>query len=121
MLGGRARDIIFSEQFEFYSPQATLFEVTKHISWLAGRVHKLEITLYEEFQLLPIVACQPATYDHQLELATTLIGHRDACDVPLLALALARRYAVWSDDRDFEGIKEVQLRKTSELLARIQS
>jgi predicted nucleic acid-binding protein len=39
-------------------------------------------------------------------------------DIPLLALALERNYPVWSDDRDFEGIKEIQLVKTSDLLAR---
>jgi predicted nucleic acid-binding protein len=121
MLGGRAREVIFSAQFELYSPQATLFEVSKHISWLARRLNKRELELFEEYQLLPIVSCQPAVYDRQLQRAAALIGQRDACDIPLLALALARGYAVWSDDRDFEGIAEIQLYKTHELLARIQA
>ncbi len=121
MLGGRAREIIFSQQFDFYSPQVTLFEVSKHISWLASRLGKPELELFREFQLFPIIACQPATYEPQLLHATELIGQRDVLDVPLLALALARRYPIWSEDRDFEGIAEIQLLKTPQLLAIIQA
>lgn len=121
MLGGRAREIIFSPRFNLYSPQATLFEVQKHLPWLARKLLKPEIELFQEFQLLSIVACQPATYDHQVQRATELIGQRDALDIPLLALALARRYPVWSDDRDFERIADIQLFKTADLLQRFFS
>lgn len=31
LLGGRARDVLFSRQFLFHSPQHTLFEVGKYI------------------------------------------------------------------------------------------
>jgi predicted nucleic acid-binding protein len=121
LLGGRAREIIYSEQFDLYAPQTTLFEVAKHLPWLASRLQASEIEVFQKFQLLPIVACQPETYEPQVKQATELIGARDPLDIPLLALALARRYAIWSDDRDFEGIPEIQLFKTSELLARIQA
>lgn len=119
MLGGRAREIIFSTKFELFSPQVTLFEVSRHISWLAARLGKTELHLYDEFQLLPVFACQPSTYAHQLELATQLIGQRDPLDIPLLALALARGYPLWSDDRDFEDIAEIKLRTTGELLSEL--
>lgn len=118
MLGGRARDIIFSEQFEFYSPQATLFEVPKHIPWLAGALRRPELKLFEEFQLFPIVASQPASYEHQIQRATKLIGLRDPLDIPLLALALAGNFPIWSDDRDFEDIAEIRLFKTVDLVSR---
>ena len=119
MLGGRAQEIIFSLQFVLYSPQATLFEVPKHIPWLASKLRKPQIELFQEFQLLPIVACQPAAYEHEVEQATRLIGQRDALDIPLLALALSRRYPVWSEDRDFEGIEQIRLFKTADLLSRL--
>ena len=119
MLGGRARQIIFSKQFEYYSPQATLFELPKHIPWLASRLRKPELELFEEFQLLPIVALQPSAYDHQVDRATTLIGQRDPLDIPLLALGLARGYPIWSDDRDFEGIEVIRLFKTADLISRL--
>ena len=118
MLGGRAREILFSQQFILYSPQAVLFGVPKHLPWLASKLRRPELELFREFQLLPIIACQPIAYDHQVQRATELIGQRDSLDIPLLALALARRYAIWSEDRDFEGIAEIQLFKTADLLAR---
>jgi len=118
MLGGRAREILFSLQFILYSPQAVLFEVPNHLPWLASKLRWPELQLFREFQLLPIIACQPIAYDHQVQRATELIGQRDSLDIPLLALALARRYAIWSEDRDFEGIAEIQLFKTADLLAR---
>ncbi len=121
LLGGRAREVIFSDQFELSSPQATLFEVAKHIPWLASKLRKSELKLYEELQLLPIVVCQPATYDHQVQRATDLIGPRDPLDIPLLALALARSCPIWSDDRDFEGIADIQLFKTADLLSRLST
>lgn len=119
ILGSRAREIIYSERFEFHSPQPTLFEVPKHIRWLASELEKSELTLYEGFQLFPITACQPADYDHEMDRATELIGHRDPLDIPLLALALARDYPIWSDDRDFEGIAEIRLLKTADLLLQL--
>jgi predicted nucleic acid-binding protein len=119
ILGGRAREVFFSDQFELFSPQATLFEVPKHIPWLATRLRKPELQLFEEFQLFPIVACQPEDYDRHVPRATQLITQRDLLDIPLLALALARRYPIWSDDRDFEGIAEIQLMKTADLLRRL--
>jgi predicted nucleic acid-binding protein len=119
MLGGGARRIIFSDQFRLYAPQAILFEVPKHIPWLASRLRKSEIAIFNEFQLLPIIACQPEVYDCEVARATELIGRRDPLDIPLPALALARGCAVWSDDRDFEGISGVVLHKTADLLKRV--
>jgi predicted nucleic acid-binding protein len=117
MLGGRARDIIFSGHFDLFSAQTTLFEVPKHLPWVARRLHKSETDLFRQFQLLPVVACQPATYEHLAERASELIGPRDPLDIALLALALARGYRIWSDDRDFEDLPGVAVMKTSELLA----
>lgn len=121
LLGGRAREIVFSSQFILYSPQATLFEVAKHLPWLAAKLRRSEIEVFQEFQLLPVIACQPAEYDHQQKRAADLIAAHDPLDIPLLALALARDYPIWSDDRDFEGIEEITLFKTADLLTRLIS
>ena len=50
-----------------------------------------------------------------------LIGARDERDVPLLALTLTYGYPLWSDDRDFEGIEQIQLIKTADLVSRLFS
>lgn len=119
LLGGRSREVVFSQEFILYSPQTTLFEVAKHLPWLAGKLRRPEIDVFQEFQLFPVIACQPNDYDHCVDQASNLIGQRDPLDIPLLALALARGYPIWSDDRDFEKILEITLFKTADLLQRL--
>ena len=62
-LGGRAREVLFSRQLVFYSPQHTLFEVEKYLPNVALRIGQSELTLFREFQLLPVTALQPQQYD----------------------------------------------------------
>jgi len=119
MLGGRARDILFSGKFRFCSAQTTLFEVAKHLPWVAGKLNLPESHLFQEFQLLPVEACQPAEYQSHLEQASQMIAARDPFDAPVLALALARQLSIWSNDNDFEGLHGVQIFKTSQLLDRL--
>ncbi len=119
LLGGRARDILLSDQFQFCSPQATLFEVAKYIPTVAAKVGLSEIHIFREFQFLPIEACQPAIYASHENKAKSLIEERDPRDVPVLALAITRRLAIWSNDKDFEGLEGTRIFKTHELLDRL--
>jgi hypothetical protein len=96
-----------------------LFEVAKHLGRLAELLECPEIVLFEAFERLPIEACQPSVYADWEVRAIALIGGRDERDVPLLALVLAYHYPLWSDDRDFEGINEIQLFTTADLLSRL--
>jgi len=121
LLGGRADQIIASGLFKLYSTQYTLFEVAKHLPRLAQQIECPELELFEAFEHLPVEACQPSVYADQMDRATAIIGGRDERDIPLLALTLTYRYPLWSDDRDFEGIAEIQLFKTSRLLTRIRA
>lgn len=77
LLGGSARQVLFAEKFSFFSTQYTLFEVAKYLPGLAQRIGRLEIDLFREYELLPIIACQPTQYDSQLKTADALIGSRD--------------------------------------------
>ena len=117
LLGGRAREVVFSEEYLLYSPQHTLFEVEKYLPLVAEKLGRPEIDLFREFQLLPITACQPRLYDSHLEQARDLIVQRDPKDVHVLALALALSHPVWTNDRDFEEVAEVATRSTAELVA----
>jgi predicted nucleic acid-binding protein len=119
LLGGRADQIIATGFFELYSTQYTLFEVAKHLPRLAELLQCPELQLFEAFERLPVEACQPSVYADQEDRATALIGARDERDVPLLALTLTYGFPLWSDDRDFEGIADIQLFKMAELLVRI--
>lgn len=117
MLGGAARDVIFNGRFEFFTPQHTMFEVAKYLPLVAARLRQDEADLFRAYQLLPIRACQPVDYELQLASAGAMIGQRDPKDVHVLALALQLRIPIWTEDRDFEGLPEVNVVKTSELLA----
>ncbi len=119
LLGGQARDILFCGKFAFYSPQHTLFEVEKYLPTVAEKIGQTEQVLFREFQLLPVMAVQPVQYDLQLERAIALIGQRDPKDAQVLALSLEMNLPIWSEDRDFEGLPEITVHKTAEMLALI--
>jgi predicted nucleic acid-binding protein len=120
LLGGHARQVVFSRKFLIYSPQHTLFEVARYLPLLAEKLGRPEIDLFREFQLLPITACQPSIYDSHVEQARNLIAERDPKDVHVLALALSLGYPIWTNDRDFDEIAEVTTRSTAELLAGLE-
>ena len=120
LLGGAAREIVFSGIVMLYSTQYTLFEVEKFLPRLARRLSLSEVDLLEKYQLLPVIACQPAQYETCLEAANRLIGGRDARDAPVLALALAMKCPIWTEDRDFEDLSDVTVLRTSELLMRVR-
>jgi predicted nucleic acid-binding protein len=117
LLGGSARQVLFADKFTFYSTQFTLFEVAKYLPRLAQRLDRRELDLFREFELLPINACQPVTYESQLGTANALIGSRDSKDVAILALTLELEYPLWTEDADFDGIAGITLRRTTEMLA----
>ena len=121
LLGGLADRIIASGQFELYSTQFTLFEVAKHLPRLAQLLECQELELFEAFEHFPVEACQPSVYADQEDRALAIIGERDPRDVPILALTLAFGYPLWSDDRDFEGIDEIRLITTANLVSQLFS
>ncbi len=117
LLGGAARGVVFSGRFTFYSTQHTLFEVAKYLPVLAQRLGRAETDLFREYQCLPIAACQPERYDSHLAEAARLIGGRDRKDVPILALTLRLGCPLWTDDRDFDGVPGIVVRRTIDLLS----
>ena len=121
LLGGQAREVLFSGKITFFSSQHTLFEVEKYLPHVAKRIGCAELDLWREFQLLPVIAVQPREYDSVLKRATELIGQRDPKDVHVLALALRLGLPIWTEDRDFEGLPHVSVRTTADLLTLIAS
>ena len=120
LLGGRAREVLFSGKITCVSSQHTLFEVEKYLPHVAKRIGRNELDLWREFQLLPVIAVQPREYDLGLKRATELIGQRDPKDVHVLALALRLDLPIWTNDRDFEGLSQhVSTHKTADLLSLI--
>ena len=66
LLGGQAREVLFSGKITFLSSQHTLFEVEKYLPHVAKRIGRAELDLWREFQLLPVIAVQPREYDSEL-------------------------------------------------------
>jgi predicted nucleic acid-binding protein len=118
LLGGTAREVLFSDKYVLYSPQHTLFEVAKYLPFLARRLDVPELDLLREYQLLPIIACQPDQYDAQIPEATRMIGARDPRDIAVLALTLSLGCPLWTEDRDFDGLARITVQRTADLLAR---
>lgn len=99
--------------------QHTLFEVEKYIPATASKLSRRELdVLLREFELFPIIACQPSQYESNLVEASRLISERDPRDVQILALALTLGYPLWTEDRDFDGISAISVRRTTDLIRR---
>ena len=120
LLGGAARAVIFSGRYRLYSAQHTLFEVERYIPRMALQLGRKELDLFREFALLPIIACQPRDYDSQLAEAVRLIAQRDPKDIDILALTLKLGFPLWTEDRDFDGIDAISVRRTGHLVTAIQ-
>ena len=129
LIFGRAREILFSPLFEFITTEFTTWEVKKYIPSFARKLQhrleragtivsivKVEWQLFLELDGLPIETVHPRFYEDKLADAEKLIGHRDPKDIDLLALALKTGNPIWSDDKDFEGIAQITLLKTKQLL-----
>jgi predicted nucleic acid-binding protein len=121
ILGGAAREIIFSGRFSLFAPQRTLFEVAKHLPHVAKKLDSPEQDLFRAYELLPITACQPSQYEAQAGKARLLIGGRDPNDVDVVALGLRLRCPIWTEDRDFQGLAEVQVARTRDLVAMLKA
>ena len=67
---------------------------------------------------LPVTVVQREAYEKNIDEARRRIGRRDPDDVDVLALALTRGVAVWSNDNDFEDAG-IEWLTTAELLNRL--
>lgn len=120
MRGGRARAVLFSGKFTFITAEHTTWEVKKYLSELSAKSGVPEDALFYAFDRFPIVAVHPAVYDKQREQAESLIADRDPKDVDVLvALALALKAPIWTEDGDFDDIQEVQVFTTAMMLAKL--
>jgi predicted nucleic acid-binding protein len=121
LLGGKASNVVAANQFIFCSPQFTLFEIEKYVPLLARQLNRPEIDVRTTFHRLPITAYQPVAYAECVPHATALIGARDEDDVPVLALALELQVPIWTNDRDFVGLPEIQVYSTEDMVALLAS
>jgi predicted nucleic acid-binding protein len=130
LFSGTALKIIYSDQFKFATSGNIILEVKKYIPFMADTIlqrrklsksnqRKIEQKLLTELNEFPLFIIPRKVYISKINLATELIGKRDPKDVDILALTLHLNVPIWSNDKDFEGIEEIELLKTEDMLKKI--
>ena len=113
------RNILLLPILNFLVPEYALEEISRHKS----KICKLSGVAEEELELLISLILQNASIISHHEImpfrdrAMQIIGAIDKGDVPFVALALAvKNDGIWTNDHDFDNIKEIKIWKTSELI-----
>jgi len=114
--GGRARMVLLSAEFIFITTEQIIWEVKKYIPQLATQSGVSETELLFALDRFPIIAIPSVAYADKREQAEELIAWRDHKDVDILALALKFNAPLWSNDKDFQNIQELQLLTTADIL-----
>ena len=117
LLGGKARGIIYSDHFRFFTTERKTWEVKRYIPMISTKTGVHEERVLKAFELFPIIAYQDVFFDEQKSRALELIGKRDPTDADLLALTLRLRSPLWSHDHDFQNIKEIAVVTIGDLFA----
>ncbi len=112
LIGGFSREILFDHNFEFITTEFTVGEVMNYIPYIAKKTNLPEEFITFLLGLLPLKVYKKEEYRDYIPTAQQLIA--DPGDVDILALALAKKCPLWSNDTDFEGIPEIRLVKTKD-------
>ncbi|MEK6924605.1 MAG: PIN domain-containing protein [Nanoarchaeota archaeon] len=114
---GPSRALLFSKNFQFFTPYHALIEIAKHSEELCEKAHINS----DEFELLidtlfeKITTMQKENYIQFLNESQQMIKDKD--DVPFIALALALNAdGIWSDDTDFQEQKKFKVYTTKDML-----
>ena len=116
LIGGISRNILFDHRFNFISSEYTIEEVKKHIQLIAKKSGINEKEIREALFLLPIKIYPKKEYKNKIEIADKIIGNIDKKDIDILALSLKENCHVWSEDKDFRNLKEVNLIRTKDFV-----
>lgn len=115
---GKCREIIRSNEFEFVSPEFVLEEILKYKEYI---LEKSEITEYEFLLLIDMIFAKVKLTAHE-NYADTLeeakrIMKNDIRDIPFVACYLSLNCdGIWTNDSDYQGIKEIKLFSTKDLI-----
>ncbi|MDZ4221547.1 MAG: PIN domain-containing protein [Patescibacteria group bacterium] len=112
LLGGKPGSILFDERFQFVTAEYTLNEVKKYVPMLADKLSLPNEYLHEMLGGLPVFVYDDAWYASGITEAERMIGHIDAKDVPILALALRLGAPLWSQDAHFDQCGYLEVIKT---------
>jgi predicted nucleic acid-binding protein len=123
LLRGRSARVFTRLHADFMTTQRTVWEVKRYIPTIAadlqaqGAPASSEADIERDLERLPLRFEHEDSYAYCRGRAKLLIEDRDPDDVDILALTLHLRAPLWTNDRDFEGIGEIDVITTAELLA----
>ena len=104
LLGGKAREILYSDHFRICTTERKTWEVKRYIPFISQKTSVSEARVLRTFELFPVESFHDVFFTDRLPSAHTLIGARDETDVDLVALALKLQCPIWSHDRDFQDL-----------------
>ncbi len=117
-----ARNIILSDIFDLYAPEYIFSELAKHRELIIkksrlneGDFNALLILLQKHVHLV-----SKEKYREMLTPAEETLRDIDITDSPFLALALALKCSIWSNDMHFKKQNKVRAYTTQELIKQIR-
>lgn len=117
LLGGYARTILFDPHFCFITTEFTIDEVREYLPFVAEKSGIPTDEIEEALTLLPLEIFERATYRDTLPDAKRRIGHIDADDVDILALAIHADVPLWSNDLHFTKVEPpIKLLRTRDFI-----
>ena len=114
-LGGRTRRVFSRPDWSFFTTGSVMAEVSEHAPIIASRRGLALPDVETAFRSIPVNVVPDPDFAHCLSEAWNRIGGRDPDDVALLALALAMRIPLWSNDKDF-AIAGIELWTTAAIM-----
>jgi predicted nucleic acid-binding protein len=119
IIGKAALKVFTRFPVEVVTVVSVLEEVREYLPVMAESYGLAPEVLDSQFRLLAIQPVQPAAYRGRLVEARKKMHDRDPDDAELLALALALKIPIWSNDNDF-GTTGIEWYTTAQLLKKLQ-
>ncbi len=116
VVGNAALKIFLHTDIEVYTTAFNIEETREYLPLLGNKYALDSNCLLLQLKMLPIHIVKLKEYEHKLLEARTLIGQRDIDDAHLLALALSKGMALWSNGKDFNAISAMDVFPTGKLL-----
>ncbi|GAB6273561.1 MAG: PIN domain-containing protein [Peptococcaceae bacterium] len=117
LIGGKANRVFAeAKDVKFVTTASVISEIKEYIPVLAKKKGLSKDVMEAAFSLLKLEVVSSETYSEQIPAAMILIGKRDPEDVEIVALALALKCTVWSNDNDLVELEQIKTYTTAEML-----
>lgn len=112
------RRILTETNLNFYYPDCSLSEITKHKETIIKKAGIDNATFEIIIGLLfnKIIIIKSFEYYAYIKEAEKILEDRDITDAPFLALAMSKNIPIWSGDKDFLAQNKVKIYNTNELI-----